>query len=177
MVGGYPIPGLNGRVPPGSGLDGWGYPGYPLARSGQWEVTPPARSGWWGVPRVTPRPGLDGGGYPIPGLDGGIPPPRSGQGVLHPKSGWGILWGTPSQVWMVWVPRVTPRLGLDGGGYPIPGLDGGYPWARSEQLGVSRVPPGQVWMVQGTQGNPQARSGWCRVPHPRSGGGTPQVRS
>ena len=105
-------------VPPGQvwmvgGTQGTPWPGLDAGRY------PPARSGWWGVPRVTPRPGLDGAGYPIPSLDGGYP----------------------------------PRSGLDGWG----------------------VPPGQVWMVGGTQCNPQARSGWWGVPHPRSRWGYPGV--
>ena len=76
---------------------------------------------------------FQGGGYPIPGLDGG----------------WG---GTPSQVWMV-------------GGGGIPGLDGGgYP--RSWWLG--RVL--QVWMVGGVpRVPPMARSGWWGGGYPRSG--------
>ena len=77
----------------------------------------------------------------------GVPHPRSGGtpsqvwGVPHLRSG-----GTPSQVW-------TGR----GGGYPIPGLDGGVPHPRSGWGGT----PSQVWMG---------------LPHPRSGQGVPHPR-
>ena len=47
-------------------------------------------------------------------------------------------------------------LTFRGGGYSVPGLEGGYPG----------YPPGQVWMV----GGPRSRSGW-EVPHLRSGYG------
>ena len=146
--GGVPHPrsGLGKGVPhPRSGL---GVPQVPpLARSEWWGYL--ARSGCWGVPRVSPRPGLYGRGYPggyqvspWPGLNGGGTPwpGLNGGGYPIPGLGWGG--GTPSQVW--------------GGGYPIPGLNGGYP-------------PGQVWMVGGTwpgldvggyAGYPPTRSGW-----------------
>ena len=93
MVGGYPPTRSGWDIPPDQV---WmGYP--PPTRSGWWGVLgvppdqvwmgyPPTRSRWWGVPQVspltrsgwgTPRPGLDGGGYPRypprPGLDG-VPP-------------------------------------------------------------------------------------------------------
>ena len=93
---------------PQPGVDGGGreYLGYP-----------PARSGWWGVPGVSPNqvwmvgvgstwsipPGqfwmVGKGylGYPSPGL--------VWMGGPIPKTGWGV---TPSQVWMVGVPGVPP---------------------------------------------------------------------
>ena len=93
----------------------------------------------------------EGNIFSLSTLAGGVPHPRSVSGgeVPHPRSGWG---NTPSQ-------------GL-GGGYPIPGLDGGgypgYPttrsgwwggtWVpstRSAWWGVPRVSPDQVWMVGG----------------------------
>ena len=81
------------------------------------------------------------GAYPVPGPDG-----EGGGEICHPRSGQG---GTPSQVQM----GRYPIPGLDWGGYPIQGLDGGYPTLL---MGV-----------------PHPRSGWG-VPHPRSGqGGTP----
>ena len=76
----------------------------------------------------------------------------------------------------------VPQSGLNGGstparsgwwGVPQPGLDGG---------GVPGVPPGQVWMVGGTQvrsgfwGGTSARSGSWGVPQPGlDGEGVPGV--
>ena len=60
-----------------------------------------ARSGVWGeypMPVVgVPQPGLDGGGYPIPGLGWGVPWPGLDGGGVIPSQGQGV----PSQVWMV----------------------------------------------------------------------------
>ena len=73
---------------------------------------------------VPPIPGQDGGGYPIPGLDG--------EEVLHPRSGWGG--GTPGQDrggWGVWTggyPHVKVRTGW---GTPPSGLDGVTPPSRT----------------------------------------------
>ena len=77
----------------------------------------------------------------------------------------------------------NPILGLMVGGYPIPGLMvgvypipglmvGGVPHPRSDGEGYLGYPPGQVWMVEGTQGTPpgQVRMGY---PPTMTGWGTP----
>ena len=99
----------------------------------------------WG--RGVPQPGLDGGGYPIPG---GIPQSDlDGSGVPHQRVG-GV-----------------PQPGHDGGGYPIPGL--GVPHPRGvPQPGLDGG---------GTLGTPHhldLARGYLGYPPPsRHGGGTP----
>ena len=86
---------------PRPGLDGGGTEGNPLARFG-----------WWGVPRVTPWPGLDGWGVP------GVPPSQVWMvgGTPLARSGW---WGGT---------QGTLKPGLDGGGIPPTCQDWmGYP--------------------------------------------------
>ena len=85
MVGGNPIPGLDGGgypIPgvgvPWPGLDGWGVP-HP-------------RSGWWGVP----WPGLDV--HCIP--QDGVPPTMTGWGTPPTMT----RWGTPHHDWMGYPP-------------------------------------------------------------------------
>ena len=107
--GGYPIQVWGGGVP-WPGLECGGE--YPILGVG------------------VPQPGLDGWGYPIPGLGWGgtLAWSRWWGELFHPRgggcpvrSGW---WGVPRPGLDGW--RV-PQSGLDGGGSvpPWPGLDGG----------------------------------------------------
>ena len=62
-------------------------------------------------------------------------------------------------------------------GYPIPGLDGGYPISVGGGYPISGW-GGTPSQVRGTQGIPPARSGWGSTqstPHPDLGSGTPHL--
>ena len=105
---------------------------------------------------------VEGGGYPIPDLDGEVP--HSAEGGTPSKIRMG---STPSQVWMA--------------GYPIPDLDGEVP--HSAEGGIpSKIrtgsTPSQVWMGGGGYPHPRSGRGYLILliggrgyPHPRSGRG------
>ena len=67
-----------------------------------------------------------------------------------------------------------------GGGYPIPGLNWGYPillmGGTPSKISMGgeypRVPPTQDWMGY----PPLSRTGWATSPHPDLGWGTPPVQ-
>ena len=183
---GYPIPGLDGGVPH-SRSEQWGSPsqvwmgdtpsqvwmgvphprsglgvphprsGGPHLRSGGGEVPHPRSR--WGVPH--PRSGGTPGlvGYPIPGLDGVYPIPGQNGGVSHSRSGWGY-----------------PILGLDRG-YPSQVWIGGYPGYPPPWL--DGVPPIQTWdgypPVQTWDGVPPRPGMW--YPPIINGWGTPPTPS
>ena len=127
-----------------TGLDGGGG-GYAISGLG------------WGVP----HPGLDGGGYPIPGV---------GENPIQVwmVGGYPIPGGYPSQVWMVRGSQGTPQLGLDGGGYPgypppsRPGQGTPLGWGTPHHQDLARVPP--PW-----DGVPPTIKTWPGYPHPGMG--------
>ena len=131
--GGYPVPGLGGGVTPPSQVWMVGG-GVPYPRSGLWGVypsqvwmvagVPHPRSGWWGgVPRVPPRPDLNGGGIPTPAKS-------RWWGVPHLRSGW---WGGTLGYLRY------PQPGLDGKGVPqVPPMTG---WGTPHHDWMGYPPP------------------------------------